>query len=133
MDFLQSAQTLLRRAKDFRNHLNASGSSDTISNIADQIVNFLLPSSSSSKPSTVHDFQRNYITPYILSPLQSVLTGSSSNTSSRASTTIGGMPDVLSILALIVIAFISFKVLDYVRRVVMWWVILALKLALILV
>jgi hypothetical protein len=43
------------------------------------------------------------------------------------------MPDLLSLLALIIIAFVSFKVLDYVRRVVMWWIMLALKLCLVLV
>ena len=131
MDFLQSAQTLLRRAQDLRDHVNTSGPSDTISTIADQIVNFLLPSPSST--STLNTFQREYINPYILSPLQSLFTGTAGNNSSGSSTNSGGMPDLLSLIALIVIAFISFKVLDYVRRVVMWWIMLALKLCLILV
>jgi hypothetical protein len=43
------------------------------------------------------------------------------------------MSDLVSLLALIVIAFISFKILDYVRRVVMWWIMLALKICLLLV
>ena len=132
MDFLQSAQTLLRRAQDLRDTVNTSGPSDTISGIADQIVNFLLPSSSSSaRSSTLNTFQRDYITPYILSPIQSLLTGTANTSSSRSSTNSGGMPDLLSLIALIVIAFISFKVLDYVRRVVMWWIMLALKLCLV--
>jgi Nuclear pore assembly and biogenesis len=133
MDFLQSAQTLLRRTQDLRNSFHTSGPSDTISAIADQIVDFLLPSSSSSTSSTLNTFQRNYITPYILSPLQSLFTTTSSSSSSNSSTNSSGMPDLLSILALVVIAFISFKVLDYIRRVVMWWIMLALKLCLLVV
>lgn len=43
------------------------------------------------------------------------------------------MSDLVSLLALIIIAFISFKILGYVRRVVMWWIMLALKLSLLLV
>lgn len=130
MDFLQRAQALLRRTSDLPDRVYTSGSSDAISAIADEIVNFLLPSSSpSSTSSALHAFQRDYITPYIFSPLQSLLTGANS---AKSSTGGGGMPDLLSLLALIVIAFVSFKVLDYVRRVVMWWVMLALKLCLIL-
>ena len=134
MDILQAAQTLLRRAQGLRDHIGTSGSSDTISEIADQIVNFFMPSSSSSPTSsTLNAFQRDYVTPYIFSPLQSLLAGTSSTASSRSNTNSSGMPDLLSLLALVIIAFISFKVLDYVRRMVMWWVMLALKLCLILV
>jgi hypothetical protein len=130
MDFLQSAQSILQRMQALLDRDYAFGPSDTISAIADQIVNLLLPSSSRS--STLDAFQRDYIAPYILSPLQSLLPGTRSTTS-RSSTNSSGMPDLLSVLALIVIAFVSFKVLDYVRRVVMWWIMLALKLCLLLV
>lgn len=132
MDFLQSAQTFLRRTQGLRDSISTSGPSDTISTIADQIVDFLLPSSSTSTSSTLNAFQRHYITPYILSPLQSLFTATSSSPPPRASTITSGMSDLVSLLALIVIAFISFKILDYVRRVVMWWIMLALKLCLLL-
>jgi Nuclear pore assembly and biogenesis len=127
MDFLHSAQTFLRRTTPSR-------SSETISTIADQIVNFLMPSSSPSSSSTFTILQRDYIDPYIISPLQTLLTSASAtSSSSRSVQSSSGIPDIISLLALVVIAFISFKVLDYVRRVVMWWVMLALKLCLILV
>jgi hypothetical protein len=123
MDFLHSAQTLLRRTTPPR-------SSETVSAIVDRVVNFLMPRSSSSILTTL---QRDYIDPYIISPLQTLLAGASITSSSPKSVQgSGGMPDIVSLLALIVIAFISFKVLDYVRKVVMWWVMLALKLCLIL-
>jgi hypothetical protein len=130
MDFSQSAQSILRRMQDLLDRDYTFGPSDAISAIADQIINLFLPSSTSSF-STLDAFQRDYIAPYILSPLQSLLPGTRSTTS-RSSTNSGGMPDLLSILALIVIAFVSFRVLDYVRRVVMWWIMLALKLCLLL-
>jgi hypothetical protein len=127
MDLLQSAQTFLRRT-------NPPSSSQTISTIADQIVNFLMPSSSPSSSSTLATLQRDYIDPYIISPLQTLfISAGTTSSSSRSAQGSSGMPDIISLLALVVIAFISFKVLDYVRRVVMWWVMLALKLCLILV
>jgi hypothetical protein len=92
-----------------------------------------MPSSSSSSSSILNTLQRDYIDPYIILPLQNLLTGGSTeSSSSRSVQGSSGMPDIISLLALVVIAFISFKVLDYVRRVVMWWVMLVLKLCLIL-
>jgi hypothetical protein len=106
---------------------------NTISALADQIADFLLPSSPSSILSALDSIQHNYITPYILSPLQSLFTAASSSLPPRFSMSTSGMSDLVSLLALIVIAFISFRILDYIRRVVMWWVMLALKLCLLLV
>lgn len=127
MDILHSARAFLRRTTPPR-------SSETISTIADQIVNFFMPSSSPSSSSTLTALQRDYIDPYIISPLQTLLTGANTtSSSSRSVQGSSGMPDIISLLALVVIAFISFKVLDYVRKVVMWWAMLALKLCLILV
>lgn len=133
MDFLQSAQIFLRRTQGFRDSITSSGPSDTISAIADHIVDFLLPSPSSPPSSTWNSFQRDYLTPYILSPLQALFTATSSSPPPRSSINTSGMSDLVSLLALIIIAFISFKILGYVRRVVMWWIMLALKLSLLLV
>ncbi|PYI13853.1 hypothetical protein BO99DRAFT_407169 [Aspergillus violaceofuscus CBS 115571] len=55
-----------------------------------------------------------YIDPYLVRPAASYLASSG-----------GAMPDLLSVALLLVILFLSLKVLDYARRVVMFWVGLA--------
>ncbi|KAK2841598.1 hypothetical protein FQN49_006098 [Arthroderma sp. PD_2] len=57
--------------------------------------------------------QLTYIQPYILSPINALL---------------ASPPDLYSILALLLIFFISLKVLDYARRVIMFWVMLVFRL-----
>lgn len=127
MDFLQSGQALFQNLRYWRDQAQGQGAPDMISTIADQIVNFLLPSSSSSSAhSTMNDIRRDYLEPYILSPLESLLNSGSSGTAA------GSMPSLISLLTLAVVAFVSFKLLDYVRRVVMWWIMLAFKLCLLL-
>ncbi|KAJ5107419.1 Nuclear pore assembly and biogenesis protein APQ12 [Penicillium angulare] len=59
-----------------------------------------------------------YVQPYIIGPLSTFLT----------STSTAAMPDLLSVFMLLVILFISLKILDYARRVVMFWVTLAFRL-----
>ncbi|KAK5712640.1 hypothetical protein LTS12_027891, partial [Elasticomyces elasticus] len=62
----------------------------------------------------------DYLNPYVIEPFSSLLvTISSSETK---------MPDLLSILILAVLLLISLKILDYTRRMVMFWVRLAVKL-----
>ena len=77
--------------------------------------------SSTTTWSTLASLRDEYFDPYILAPLQSLVDSSTKEM------------DLISILALMFIAFVSFKVLDYVRRVVMWWIALAFKLVLLLV
>ncbi|OJK00367.1 hypothetical protein ASPACDRAFT_118569 [Aspergillus aculeatus ATCC 16872] len=55
-----------------------------------------------------------YIDPYLVRPAASYLAASSS-----------AMPDLISVTLLLVILFLSLKLLDYARRVVMFWVSLA--------
>lgn len=59
-----------------------------------------------------------YIQPYLIQPLSTILVSTSSS----------GMPDLLSILLLALILLISLKILDYARRVIVFWVSLALRL-----
>ncbi|ODM21964.1 hypothetical protein SI65_02808 [Aspergillus cristatus] len=49
-----------------------------------------------------------YLDPYILSPLSSLLTSST--------------PDLVSVFLLLLILFLSLKILDYTRRMVLFWV-----------
>ncbi|KAF3483226.1 uncharacterized protein GIQ15_02550 [Arthroderma uncinatum] len=58
--------------------------------------------------------QLTYLQPYILTPINALL---------------NSPPDLFSILALLLIFFISLKVLDYARRVIMFWVMLVFRLA----
>ncbi|KAH8425905.1 Apq12 family protein [Aspergillus melleus] len=54
-----------------------------------------------------------YLDPFVIQPLANLLTA---------------MPDLLSVFILLLALFISLKVLDYGRRLVMFWVTLALRL-----
>lgn len=58
-----------------------------------------------------------YIQPYLIEPLSTFLTTSTA------------MPDLFSIVLLVIIFYISIRVLDYARRVIMFWVMLAFRLA----
>lgn len=49
-----------------------------------------------------------YLDPYILSPLSSLLTSST--------------PDLVTVFLLLLILFLSLKILDYTRRMVLFWV-----------
>ncbi|KAL2003940.1 hypothetical protein VTN02DRAFT_1459 [Thermoascus thermophilus] len=55
-----------------------------------------------------------YLDPYIVRPLSALLASST--------------PDLVSVLLLALILFVSLKVLDYARRVVVFWITLALRL-----
>ncbi|PWY81485.1 hypothetical protein BO83DRAFT_457927 [Aspergillus eucalypticola CBS 122712] len=57
-----------------------------------------------------------YLDPYLIHPLASLLTSSMP------------MPDLVSIFILALVLIISLKILDYARRLVMFWVNLALRL-----
>lgn len=60
------------------------------------------------------NLRETYLNPYIIDPLSTLLTSA--------------CPDYISVLLLVAILFISLKILDYARRVVLWWVGLAVRL-----
>lgn len=62
----------------------------------------------------------DYLNPYVIEPLSSLLYAVSSSETK--------MPDLVSVLLLAVILLLSLKILDYTRRMVMFWVRLAVKL-----
>ncbi|KAE8348488.1 nuclear pore assembly and biogenesis-domain-containing protein [Aspergillus coremiiformis] len=62
----------------------------------------------------IFHLKATYLDPYIIQPLATMLASS--------------MPDLVSVLVLVLILIISLKVLDYARRVVMFWVTLVLRL-----
>ncbi|KAJ6036346.1 Nuclear pore assembly and biogenesis protein [Penicillium herquei] len=57
-----------------------------------------------------------YVDPYVIAPLSTLLT-----------TNTPAMPDLITVLMLVIILFISLKILDYARRLVMFWVTLAFQ------
>ncbi|KAI9038765.1 Apq12 family protein [Aspergillus affinis] len=61
----------------------------------------------------VDQLRTAYLDPFIIQPLANLLTN---------------MPDLLSVFVLFLALFISLKILDYGRRMVMFWVTLALRL-----
>ncbi|RAL11418.1 Apq12 family protein [Aspergillus homomorphus CBS 101889] len=60
-----------------------------------------------------------YIDPYLIRPAAGYLANSSAAGAGGSSP---AMPDLVSVVLLVAILFISLKVLDYARRVVMFWV-----------
>ncbi|KAL4865213.1 hypothetical protein BDV12DRAFT_200335 [Aspergillus spectabilis] len=93
-------------------------SSPLLSNLAHLHSTYLTPSITHLKdtyldPSLTH-LRTTYLDPYVIQPLAHML----------AST-----PDLASVLVLVFILFVSFKVLDYTRRAVMFWVWLTIRLA----
>lgn len=65
------------------------------------------------------NIQQNYLEPYLLVPLANILDTSSSVFSSA---------NILSILTLLLALYISLRILDYARRVIMFWVMLFVRL-----
>ncbi|KAA8652057.1 Apq12 family protein [Aspergillus tanneri] len=62
----------------------------------------------------VSALRTDYLEPYVIRPLATMLASS--------------MPDLVSVLALAFVLLISLKILDYARRVIMFWVSLVLRL-----
>ncbi|KAG5294753.1 hypothetical protein I7I48_11411 [Histoplasma ohiense] len=61
----------------------------------------------------LHSITRQYLQPYLLAPLQTLLSSP---------------PDLASLLILALILFISLRVLDYARRIITFWVMLVFRL-----
>ena len=81
-------------------------------------ISFLTSTTKDQLTTHLSHLRATYVQPYIITPLSTFLT----------STSTAAMPDLVSVLILIAILFISLKILDYARRVVMFWVGLAFKL-----
>ncbi|OOG01028.1 hypothetical protein ASPCADRAFT_401940 [Aspergillus carbonarius ITEM 5010] len=62
----------------------------------------------------ISNLRTTYLDPYLVHPLATLLTSS--------------MPDLVSVIILALVLLISLKILDYARRLVMFWVNLALRL-----
>lgn len=77
-----------------------------------------------STPLATHltTLRTTYLEPYLIQPLSTLLVATTNLSSTTA------MPDLLSILLLAVILLVSLKILDYTRRMVMFWVSLAVRL-----
>jgi Nuclear pore assembly and biogenesis len=80
---------------------------------------------SSSKHSHGTPPWRDYLDTYLLGPLSSLISGASSKSSSGG----GGGVDIITAVILLVSIFVFFRVANYVRRIVMWWVFLFVRLA----
>ncbi|KAL4941340.1 hypothetical protein BDV06DRAFT_5236 [Aspergillus oleicola] len=84
------------------NHIHSTFLAPSIAHLRESYVD----------PSLAH-FRMTYLDPYVVQPLAHLL---------------ASMPDLASVLVLIFVLFISFKVLDYTRRAVMFWVWLTFRL-----
>ncbi|KAJ5546618.1 Nuclear pore assembly and biogenesis protein APQ12 [Penicillium frequentans] len=78
-------------------------------------VSFLRTTTQSQVTTQLANLRSAYVQPYIVEPLSTFLT----------STSTAAMPDLLSWSSF----FISLKILDYARRLVMFWVMLAFRVA----
>ncbi|KAJ5777326.1 Nuclear pore assembly and biogenesis protein APQ12 [Penicillium odoratum] len=81
-------------------------------------ISFLRNTTQGQVTAQLANLRSAYVQPYIIDPLSTFLT----------STSAAAMPDLLSVFMLVVILFISLKILDYARRLVMFWVMLAFRL-----
>lgn len=89
--------------------------------LQNMVLSFLQYSSSHKNDNAIQSQLRelhdNYLFPYIFNPLDRML----SNGLNKA--------DVVSLIIMVAIFWVSLRVLDYARKVVMWWVSLAFRLA----
>lgn len=79
-------------------------------------LNPLAPFGSNSFQSQLQEIHDQYLAPYLLDPLNNIL-------SSRIQP-----KDVVSLVIVLAIFIVSLKVLDYARRMIMWWVSMAVSL-----
>ncbi|KAJ5689872.1 Nuclear pore assembly and biogenesis protein APQ12 [Penicillium macrosclerotiorum] len=82
------------------------------------IVSHLANSTQSHLTEQLTHLRSGFVQPYLISPLSTLL----------ASLVSTGMPDLVTILLLAIILLLSLKILDYARRIVMFWVTLAFRL-----
>jgi hypothetical protein len=79
-------------------------------NLSFQTLHHFIPSLST--PLTY--FRNEYLNPYMIGPFSSLLTSST--------------PDLVTVVLLLLILYISLRILDYARRVIMFWIFLILRL-----
>ncbi|KAF4944347.1 hypothetical protein F66182_18671, partial [Fusarium sp. NRRL 66182] len=65
------------------------------------------------------NIQQKYLEPYLLVPLANILDTSTSAFSSA---------NILSFITLLLVLYISLRILDYARRVIMFWVMLVVRI-----
>jgi hypothetical protein len=68
-----------------------------------------------SFPPQLAQFRSEYVEPYIIQPLSSLLASST--------------PDLVNVVLLLLILYISLRILDYARRMIMFWLFFVLRLA----
>lgn len=79
------------------------------------IFSYIKDSTQSNLATQFSTLRKDIIDPYLLTPLSTLL----------VSTT--GTNDLFSVLILLGILYVSFRLLDYARRVIMWWVFLIIR------
>ncbi|KAJ5894004.1 Nuclear pore assembly and biogenesis protein APQ12 [Penicillium taxi] len=81
-------------------------------------VSYLRTTTQEQVTTHLSNLRTTYMQPYIITPISTFLSSTSGVV----------MPDLLSIFLLALILIITLKVLDYARRVIMFWVSLAFRL-----
>ncbi|KAL1996789.1 hypothetical protein VTN49DRAFT_7654 [Thermomyces lanuginosus] len=105
MDFLQENLSTFLRTQT-----QSTTSSSSLRNIVSSILH------TENLTASLLDLRTNYIDPYLIHPLSSLL-------SSSASTA-----DLLPVLITLLALYISLRILDYARRVIVFWVTLFFRL-----
>ncbi|KAK5791133.1 hypothetical protein VI817_006442 [Penicillium citrinum] len=82
------------------------------------LVDHLKTSTTSQLSTHLSNLRTTVVDPYIITPLSTVLATTSTTQTS----------DIISIILLIAVLYISLRVLDYARRVILWWMFLVLRM-----
>ncbi|THC90952.1 hypothetical protein EYZ11_009581 [Aspergillus tanneri] len=98
---------------DYLARLDTIQTNPTIQHLSHRITTHLMNLLTQLDP-YVSALRTDYLEPYVIRPLATMLASS--------------MPDLVSVLALAFVLLISLKILDYARRVIMFWVSLVLRL-----
>ncbi|KAJ5091826.1 Nuclear pore assembly and biogenesis protein APQ12 [Penicillium alfredii] len=84
-------------------------------------INYLRTSTQAQVTTHLANLRTAYVQPCLIEPLSSFL-------ASTASWSTAAMPDLVTVVLLGVLLLISLRILDYARRLIMFWVVLALRL-----
>ncbi|KAJ5160320.1 uncharacterized protein N7482_007324 [Penicillium canariense] len=76
-------------------------------------ISFLRSTVQSQLTSQLSNIRTAYVDPYLITPLSNVLASTAGSS---------GMPDFITILVLAGTMLVSLILLDYLRRMIMWWV-----------
>ncbi|KAJ5740634.1 Nuclear pore assembly and biogenesis protein APQ12 [Penicillium malachiteum] len=80
-------------------------------------ISYLRSTTQGQLTTQLSNIRTAYVQPYLIAPLSTLLTTTSTT----------AMPDLLTVLMFVTILFISLRILDYARRLVMFWVMLAFR------